>query len=143
MLRGPTRANGHKHPVSGPPTKQLRDGQLPEPVIAAAPGAGQPHAGTACDAAGRAASNTLLLPRVSQRLQEQAGHGATFAHAHWGEALQVSLLPTQISHQRKPEGTHATHTHGHHLALLDTVDTAHADGSAGRKNKWHGKVTLT
>lgn len=68
MLRGTTRANRRKRPLSGPPSKQLRDGLRSEPVIAVAPRSGQSHAGTFRDAAGRAAPHTLLLPLVSQRL---------------------------------------------------------------------------
>lgn len=129
VLRRSAWANGCKHPGgSGSSSKQLRDGWRNRPHAPNAPRAGWLRAGTPRDAAGRAASRALLLPRMPQRFQEQAGHGAPLTHTHRGEALQVSLLPPQISYEGKSKGTHATHTHGHHHALLDLAD--------GRKKEW-------
>ena len=134
MLRGYSQAVLHKRRVSGPPDKQLRDG-WPDAAIINPSRAGLLHAVSPCDAAGQSSPHSLLLPIVSQRLQEQAGHGETLAHTHRREALHMFILSTQISHQRKLKGPHATHAHGHHHALLGVAGTVCAARSGLRKGK--------
>lgn len=86
MLRGFSQAVISRPHVSGPPDRQLRYG-WPDAAVIITYGVGHFHVGTSWNATRQSPTNSLLLPVVSQRLQEQAGHGKTLTHTHRRETL--------------------------------------------------------